>query len=693
MSFHIEDFWIPRLSAVKRLAIEPSQPGWTVEASPNRWFVEADLHLREGYDDLDAAVWFVAAPGAVGKSTLAKEMSARTGAVYVDLASASKVGGNFVAGGILNNELYGPWSQDETTILIDALDEGRLGVTQRAFEDFLLDARHQAQQRSLPIVIFGRVGIVEEAWLIVSNGGRSSPIFDIDYFDTDRSESFVMAAMDRLTETPARKHEKGRLAQHRQVYQAAARTFVEALENVTADDGRRFAGYAPVLEAVASFLLAVPNPAGLDSAVHDAIHGDVLPQLSTAILNRESAKLRDRVIPSLSEVSSVTEELYGPDEQLARLSGVVYHTTPTFLPPRLPAVDVPVYEAAVNEFLTSHPFLDGLGRAPSGAVFAAVVNAHALLSQSGETLRAAEANAGAGPHTPNPFLADFYLPLASEKLGDDPVIQPEHVVVLYESVRARALVGQSVQLTLEADDTTDSDAAEVEIEVDAGGDGSARPICFRTSVAGELRFGRQVSEVTVNAPHLDVVIGSGNPVEIVAPGALNVGRIRFNCPELVVVPRDHTGQLDGLAFTIEASELAGSILDGPPLKRGGAELWVSWPGAKAYPWTSFAGTFDENDEGDEALRGLRRLVMAFRSHSKGRLARIEDKIEHRRITKGDVGVALRDRLMADGVLYREGPMYFLDPDTLGSVVGASYHDLRIKHYNEKVRVYLATIAP
>ena len=145
---------------------------------------------------------------------------------------------------------------------------------------------------------------------------------------------------------------------------------------------------------------------------------------------------------------------------------------------------------------------------------------------------------------------------------------------------------------------------------------------------------------------------------------------------------------------LEARELSGSKVASAPLVRKGAVLSVVWPGASSYPWTHFAGTPDQVNGGgiDDALRSLRRLAMAFRSHSKGRLARYRDKIEHARMTKGALGVAVRQRLIADGVLTLEGKMYFLDSGALGRIVGAAYEDLKLKRFNEKVRQYVSSIA-
>jgi hypothetical protein len=61
------------------------------------------------------------------------------------------------------------------------------------------------------------------------------------------------------------------------------------------------------------------------------------------------------------------------------------------------------------------------------------------------------------------------------------------------------------------------------------------------------------------------------------------------------------------------------------------------------------------------------------------------------MTKGDLGVALRQRLVADKVLSVEGAMYFLEPKVLGDKVGVSFQDLKLKHYSLQSRAYLQSV--
>jgi hypothetical protein len=274
----------------------------------------------------------------------------------------------------------------------------------------------------------------------------------------------------------------------------------------------------------------------------------------------------------------------------------------------------------------------------------------------------------------------------------EPIVPPEHVVVLYESVRARASAGEVVRLSIDGDEADEELDVEIEISGATAQDLDRR-LSFKTSSAGELRFSRQVNGVSVDASTLDVVIGSGNPVEMIAPVSLNIGRLTFNCSELAVQLGDTAVPSGDTIIIIEAQELLTSGILTAPLVRKGAELAISWPEAMKYPWTHFAVFWNDEDAEniDDTLRGLRRLILAFRSHSRGRLARFEDKIEHRRITKGTLGVAIRERMMKDEILTLEGNMYFLDPVKLGKLVGATYQDLNLKKFNKQMRTYASSI--
>ena len=90
----------------------------------------------------------------------------------------------------------------------------------------------------------------------------------------------------------------------------------------------------------------------------------------------------------------------------------------------------------------------------------------------------------------------------------------------------------------------------------------------------------------------------------------------------------------------------------------------------------------------EKYRRFRRILMTFRSHSRGSLARLCDKIDHDRVLKNDVGRSILIRLQEDGIVRKDGRFYFLDSDALAERTGISWHDLRHGRTPDTLRAYL-----
>lgn len=687
MEYSIDQFWGPRFAAVRTQTLSADLPGWHAAPGHSPAFVEATLSLRPDFSDLSQSVWLVAAPGAVGKSTLAKEICAATNAVYLDLAAATTVAGNYLVGGLVKTGLWSAWQAGQSTLLVDALDEARLRVTQSSFEDFLADVANVAGTRGVPIVLLGRVSIVEEAWAILNDkSGLNPPIFDIELFQPARAETFVLAAIERLAcvvdSTSGKRiypHLEGALAAHHSVYEKAATSLVNHLTAETSADGRQFAGYAPVLEAVATVIASESNPGKIDDAIESIFKGQVLGQVTSEVMIRESGKLSNQIAATMPGVSS--GGLYEAQEQLSRLASLVLGVGGPQLPESLPQHAVAAYEEAVQSLLPQHPFLDSKTRKPAGAVFGACILAAALTSDNSDLTRAAQRFASGGQNTPNPFLLTFY----KQALANRKMIPAEHVGLLYASLEATAGAGETVRLNAEGEGSLD-------VEMSLLRQGDKEDIYeFSTVVGSELRFGRRVGGITIDADQVDVEFGDGGQLELVAPVAVKARNLVLNCRELVVKP-DHAGANDQIVYLEAAQTMSDADLR-PPIVRPGVKLQVAWPESKGYPWNPFASTGweDPDPRMADAQRALRRLCISFRSHSKGRLARYKGKVEHFRMTKGELGVELRKCLLMDKVLSLEGAMYFLEPNVLGDRVGVSFQDLKLKHYSPQSRIYLQRV--
>ncbi|MBY4802851.1 hypothetical protein K6W78_22985 [Burkholderia cepacia] len=682
VSYSIEKFWRPTFATVERQQTSIPLPGWNAQCQSDDSYVEADLALRPDFPELKTPVWLIAAPGAVGKSTLARQICASTGAVYLDLATAATVAGNSMIGGLAHTGLLQTWQAGKTTIVIDALDEARLRVTQSSFEDFLVDVAQVAAMGTLPLVLLGRVGIIEEAWSILEDRSKiNAPIFDIELFDDEQAEKFVFARLEglsRSTNPPL----ATALQAHRPIYETSIRRIIERLRLVSKQDGDRFVGYAPVLDAVAKVIADVGNPARIGEATERIIEGKILGSLAAEILRREAGKLVDQLITS-NQLPNASD-LYTPDEQLDRLACKLFGLQPPSPPSTIPQQALAAYEQAVNNLLPQHPFLDGTGNKASSSVFGACVVAHALRSKDPNLAKASEQHVSQEHHAPNPFLFDFYR-IASSDSNDTPV---EHVGALYQSLIATAEAGDVPGLSVEA---RDDNHIDIEMSVSRSNGNNLRAE-FTATNSGTLRFGHRVVGVNVDAPSMDVALGTGTQLELIAPITINAQTVFVQANEVVVKTESHTKADENIAL-IEAKNLLANSGLTPPIVRAGCQLFVHAEESQSYPWTSFSFSPEEDEDPStaDALRALRRIVISFRSHSKGQLARFSGKIEHARMMKGPIGRGLLNKLLADKVVYLDSPMYILDPKALGAVVGISYLDAQLKRYSKMTRAYVQNL--
>jgi hypothetical protein len=67
--------------------------------------------------------------------------------------------------------------------------------------------------------------------------------------------------------------------------------------------------------------------------------------------------------------------------------------------------------------------------------------------------------------------------------------------------------------------------------------------------------------------------------------------------------------------------------------------------------------------------------MQFRSHSKGELAKLKDKIEHIRVLKDDLGWKVLKKLIETGVIFTDAHLYKINTDALNRNLKLTYLDL------------------
>ena len=669
--YTIGEFWLPRLGKQTQEVSHSLVKGWSFEDKGLNTFKEAPLtqSIEQFGSDADpqrSPVILVSAPGAVGKSTLARQIAFGTGSVYVDLAAADPVGANTFSGGLVRSGIYDSWTAGATTALIDGLDEAFLRTTKEGFEAFLSDVAELSVSRNVPTVLFGRTGIVQDAWLLlVDRCDGNVAVLEIGYYGAEASIEFAEA---RLKASYPDRH-------HPSVDRQALELLLGGLRNQTARDGDRFAGYAPVLEAVVEHVGKEDNPSGLVSAMQQGIHPTVtLHSVVEAILSREQKKLENLPLKD----SDLVGRLYSPEEQLDHLVARAYQVPPPKLPDISPE-DAETYSNALDNWVGTHPFLGEDTDTPS-VVFQAIIIAHALKSESA-ALEAARRELIKG-EAANPFLYAFYTNQGFE--AENITLPEEQIGVIYSSIRASLAQGETASLFVgEPDDEGEALFAEGEIEIYRRGKENTILLTFQTEPIGPIWLGPHIKDATIVMPRARVEIGQSTEVLLVAP-------VDIQCKELAILAEkvivDTSPESQVATVFLQAGRLSGTPITAVPVTRNQAKLFASWPGVENHPWNNSTGELppDQNRDPqvDEALRRFRKFVVEFRAHGNGGLARSRLKIESQRMTKG-TGQAVLNAMVDAGIVTRDHARYFLHTGPLGELTGTTYGDCMSYQFGPK----------
>jgi hypothetical protein len=684
-------------------------------------FVEPSL-LCDDESELKAArVIIVSAPGAVGKSTLARAIASRCSLPLWDLAKAGPVGQSSVFGAIsvsLGANAFPSFlagiAAGTNGLAIDALDEARVKVTAQAFNAFLADVATLANtSTSCTFVLFGRTQIAESAWLELQLGNVPCSLVSIDWFDGVQAREYVERRI-AVSGTAA----AGALTTHRVPFELAREALFGLLsESITGDkSAESFLGYAPVLDAMAVRLSESANFEATRTSILKLSQGEVsgqaqsparlLRQVCIDILEREQReKVRAAIRPPLLAVAQKAgwtdwDSLYSTDEQcdrvVARLLGAAYEST---LP--LPAEVRVVYEEQLSTFLGEHPFLAN-GNKAANAVFETFLLARALLGGKDQKLReAAEARFIGGFAPATRLLSDFYFLFMKDRGGS--LIPIGHVSPIYRSLLAAQSEHVHVALSIECAEPEAPETlafAEVEFLVcvhpDDDGDTSL-PTTHEFAAAvnpdSVIPISSYIVDAFIDVPCAVRLTATSGEFEFGPSVGIYCRELSFATGGVVVGASRHSGLAS--ASSDSAVILRASSCDCSSVLRVTARspLQVAWPGSKVFPWTEFSqddipAAFMEDERVEETYKRFRRIVLTLRSHSKGSLARYYKKVEHQRVLKGAVGEVLLRYMLRDGILARHDDFYHWEPDAAARHVGVSWTDLRRGVPGERLGKYL-----
>ena len=234
---------------------------------------------------------------------------------------------------------------------------------------------------------------------------------------------------------------------------------------------------------------------------------------------------------------------------------------------------------------------------------------------------------------------------------------------------------------------------ETEIEILMGPDGEkSRTFTFHSEILDgvPVRLCRRLSSTFIVLP-CEVVISGNQEIEFTAPVVISATKITLHAP--AVVARVSKKQTDDKFVLLEASNVESTV---GILQINGADFGLSVVdrAGLTYPIIQYAlsvKAFPDDSLLKEKYLRLRRILIQFRSHSRGTMARFRPKIENERVAGNEVGQAILQRLLADGILTAESRFYFLDPKNVDKHLGISWLDLQKGQTSERLMQYLRSV--
>lgn len=610
------------------------------------------------------------APGATGKSSLAKHIAHRFGALYWNLAKV-KVGTNSFAGSILNavgaakySEFIGDLNTGDMLLVIDAFDEAEIVSGRKMLNSFIADISNSLASHQLPtIFLLARTETAQYIASFCAENSISVSHYEIGFFNEDAAKDFIVKSVC------------GKASPTKPDLECADSYYNVIKRNITAEECTSFLGYAPVLEAISAHIKVSPNRQKMISELStqkDCV--SIIMKIMDDLLIREQD---EKVVPAFCEKCMVAhpeftswDKVYSPEEQLVRvIYYVLFQETKydnyslDFLPPQL----VDDYQAVLDSFLPQHPFvrnsaenaIAGRNVDFTGPAFRDYSLAKIILNENYEDLADMYfEESQSQSYFPSQIFFDCYTKIANN------VVQPNHISYVYDSFKAKATAYERPYLQcseIPASETENTTCLAV-FGMIAGKRQAPKRDDYFTEIPvtdTPLRF-EQLVNVSIDTPSMDVAIGHKGVDARIFNSSIICKTIIWSTRNIIIesyAPEScllvaHEGFLgDSVMIDITKAD----------------NLKVCAPNLNAY-YKLIPYNYDfEDTSGYDIIKfihALRCILVEFRTHSKDTLAKMAERIEYVTVGNSAIKRQVLDYLKNCGIIYSSDHLYKINESEL-----------------------------
>ncbi|HWF46069.1 MAG TPA: hypothetical protein VG168_03610 [Bryobacteraceae bacterium] len=215
---------------------------------------------------------------------------------------------------------------------------------------------------------------------------------------------------------------------------------------------------------------------------------------------------------------------------------------------------------------------------------------------------------------------------------------------------------------------------------------------FVSQVIGteSVRLSRGVSSSYISLP-CELVLYAERDLELSGPVEIFADRICLRSPTLIL--RHSTTKSPDQHILLAARAVESSLTK---ITTNGVDFSIAVVDREGIGYPAILHvvakqpTVDDPALKEKYLR-LKRILVHFRSHSRGSMARFRPKIENERVAGNPVGQGVLNQLVSDKILYLDDNFYFLRPEEIDEHLGVSWLDLRKGTISSKLLEYLRNI--
>ncbi|MCC7208692.1 MAG: hypothetical protein IT323_15400 [Anaerolineae bacterium] len=638
----------------------------------------------------------------MGKSALAQYIAATKQAHLWDL-SRLVLGTNTFQGTLASSfqlealpGLIEDLRKGQVLFVLDAFDEAEIVSGWPRVEEFLREVFGFVKNASGPCIVLlarGETAFYMDMHLDTlaaeNNLPRRHTTLSIEYFEEYQAKDFIAKQLEKLGKSAPKQHTDV-------LRRAVEKVFSLFIEAVRADEPdepgrhwaqqkvRSFLGYAPVLQAIATYfsevgnLVEVENLLNRDRTSASAYGAKLICFLMNNLLEREHNKvvkqLQQAGIPEAQGWNG-WDKVFTPSEQLQRL---FLYVQPEMRQKAFAvdtgAEEIPNWLARhyidlLNRFLVQHPFI--FDDVFTGPAFEDYTFARLLVEvRLYEQVKAAwdKRTSGQKTYVSSPLFSHLYWKLSSG------VVSGDLAGYVYESAISRRSFKSEPRLVIVPLGEGDNSVHRFRVFDEDSRDDQEPGRGFKLIVDEDhpLVFKRQLARAYIEV--------QGRVILGIPGGNFELSNTELVCTTLeiqaaTVVVRNYQEEE---RVSLEADHFAHDVARSVVVDcNESSRLSISWPDGKTHPWAEYYRqpvTYTSVDT-REAVLAIRRVLTFFRRDRNAEFARYKLLIDNVVVGANPMRQAMRDFMVAHGIITHKEPLYYLDLSSL-EVAGINWTSLR-----------------